>query len=230
MQLKILSWNVWIHCHFDQVKDFLNTCDADIIGLQEVQSDDKERDIIGYMVGRGYEYVFAPIELSWGGKTYNFGPALFTKHKILSSETYNLPDSKNRIALKADIEIEGKIIHVFNTHLVHTHQQPDEIQESQADSIIQLLPKTSTIVMGDFNANPESVTIQKMREVMLDSKSASLPTVNPDFFDCKVCDLKTISKVCLDYIFTSKDIKAHSFQVYPSAGSDHLAISTTVDL
>ncbi len=62
MQVKILSWNIWIDSYFDQIKDFLKKCDADIIGLQEVREDDPSRESIKYLDSLGYKYVFAPTE------------------------------------------------------------------------------------------------------------------------------------------------------------------------
>src|SRR5438045_3899372 len=123
MQLKILSWNIWINGYFDKVIEFLKTSQADIVGLQEVVDDDPKRDVIKEMTKLGFEYDFGFAEHSWGGKVYRDGPAIFSKYKIVSKKTHVLSQKDKRVAVQADIEIGNKNIHVFNTHLVHNHQK-----------------------------------------------------------------------------------------------------------
>ena len=53
MHLKILSWNIWINGYFEQITDFLEKADADIIGLQEVEADAPKRDVIGFLTKLG---------------------------------------------------------------------------------------------------------------------------------------------------------------------------------
>ena len=229
MELKILSWNIWIDCRFDEVKDFLRSSNADIIGLQEVKDDDPGRGIIGYLTSLGYQHAFAPVKKVWGDKTYNDGPAIFSKYPILKSEIYNLSEINNRAAVRADIEVEGTVLHIFSTHLIHTHQQPSELQESQVDSLVKVLPADYTVVMGDFNATPESKAIQKMAEVMVDTDPTSAPTWSMYLEGCLVCKLQIIN-TRLDYIFASENLKTHSFEVGQSKGSDHLPVSVIVEI
>lgn len=229
MQLKILSWNIWYDGQFDEISRFLASFDADIIGLQEMVPDDPMRDTIGFLKKLGYHHVFAPVlTIKKDGRTMS--NAVFSKYPIIGNETYVLSETDSRNALRADIKVGETIIHVFNTHLLHTHQQSSEIQELQAENLIKVLPNEKTIVMGDFNATPESVVIKKMREFMIDGELAPVPTLNANLFDCSICDPQTIPDIRLDYIFTSKDIKTHSFKVHNAAGSDHLSISTIIEI
>src|SRR3989344_3508165 len=115
------------------------------------------------------------------------------------------------------------------THLLHTHQKPDPIQESQVESLIKILTKENTIVMGDFNATPESVAIKKMRENLVDIELKPVSTLNSNLFDCPNCDPNIIPITRLDYIFLSQDIKAGSLKIHEANGSDHLAISTLIE-
>jgi endonuclease/exonuclease/phosphatase family metal-dependent hydrolase len=229
MQLKILSWNVWIDGYFDEIKGFLRASDADIIGLQEVKDDDPERDVIGFLTSFGYQHVFAPIEKEWGGNICRDGPAVFSKYPILNKQTYVLSNDEKRAAARADIEVNGTVLHIFSTHLVHTHQQPSELQESQVKNLLKVLPSEKTIVMGDFNATPESNAIQKMKEVMIDTDPAALPTWSVYPEGCSKC-LPQAVDTRLDYIFASNDLNAHSFEVGESKGSDHLPISVVVEI
>src|SRR5262249_53337886 len=131
MKLKVLSWNIWVDCHFEELKKFLSAANADIIGLQEVKADDPERDVISFLTDLGYKHVFLPIEKSWSGKTYHDGPAIFTKFDIVSSQNHLLSKGKPRGAVQADIKAGDEIFHVFSTHFIHTHQQQDAIQDEQ---------------------------------------------------------------------------------------------------
>ena len=229
MKIKILSWNIWIDGYFDQVAGFLKSSDADIIGLQEVQTDVSGRDITSFLTELGYEYVFAPVQKSWGGKVYNDGPAIFSKYPIKEKHTYLLSEANSRAAARADIDVNGKILHIFNTHLIHTHQQPSDIQLNQGENLIKLLPLEHTIVMGDFNAAPDSQVIKNIQNALMDSDPKSLPTWSLYLEGCKICKVQDIS-IRLDYIFTTKDLKTKEFKVENSKASDHLPISVTIEI
>lgn len=229
MQLKILSWNIWVDGYFDHIKDFLHNADADIIGLQEVKDDDRDRDVIGYLTELGYQHVFSPIEKRWGEKVYRDGCAVFSKHDIVSSELHILSEQNSRVAQQADISVGDSVLHVFSTHLIHTHQKPSEIQEVQVNSLIEVLPKERTVVMGDFNATPDSIAIQKMRKVLNDTDPTSKPTWSVYPEGCHTCNPRAVD-IKLDYIFSSKDIRATSFKVGESKGSDHVPISVLVEV
>lgn len=227
MPLKILSWNIWYDGHFAEISKFLAEFKADIIGLQEVVPDDPERDTIGFLNNLGYQCVFAPVLIiKKDGRTMS--NAIFSKFPIVASQTYILSETRSRNALRADIKIGETIWHVFCTHLLHTHQQPSEIQDQQAENLIKILPESMTIVMGDFNSTPDTAIVQNMKKIMT-GDTMPLPTLNAPLFDCTSCDARAIPDTRLDYIFTSQDIKTHSFKVHSPMGSDHLPISVVID-
>ncbi len=231
MRLKVLSWNIWYDGDFAKISKFLSGFNANIVGLGEVVPDDPTRDTISLMSKWGYQHILAPVlTIQKDGRTMS--NALFSKYPIVNSKIHSLPDTRTdrRNAIQADINVEGKTIYVFMTHLLHTHQKPDPIQESQVESLLKILPKEKTIVMGDFNATPDSVVIKRMRENFLDAELKSVPTLDPNLFDCPNCDVQVIPNTRLDYIFTSKDVKTNSFKVHNSMGSDHLPISVEVIL
>jgi endonuclease/exonuclease/phosphatase family metal-dependent hydrolase len=228
MKLKVLSWNIWYDNNFDQITKYLKSANADIIGLQEVSPDDKMRDTISFLKNLGYDYVFAPVFIVMkDGRTA--GNAVFTKYKIQKNKEHTLSDIGNRKALEVAIEVGGKNLHIFCTHLTHTHQQPWPIQILQTENLIKVLPPNYTIVMGDFNATPESPTIQKIRNALADTDPKNQPTWSNYIEGCKVCNIQDIS-IRLDYIFTTKDIKTSSFKVESSKASDHLPISVILDI
>ena len=229
MRLKVLSWNIWTDGYFGQVTSFLKASEADIIGLQEVLPDDPRRDVIRFLNKLGYQHVFVPVKKTFSNKIRNDGPAIFSKYKISKSETYILSTKNPRAAVNADILVGDETLHVFSTHLIHTHQQPSKEQEEQGLNLLKVMPARRAIVMGDFNATPESSVIKYMRKALIDSDPSPLSTWSVYPQGCEVCNPQEINTK-LDYIFTSKDIKISSFKVEKSKGSDHLPISVILDI
>lgn len=227
MQLKILSWNIWYDGYFDIVSKFLAEADADIIGIQEIVPNDPKRNVIGFLEKLGYKYIVAPVLTTKDGRIMS--NAIFSKYPIESSERYILSEEKSRNALRAYIKIGDKTLHVFCTHLLHTHQQPSETQELQIDNLIKVLPKEKTILMGDFNATPESDTIKKISDILVNTDPAQTPTLCVYKEGCSVCNLEEVN-IRLDYIFTTSDIKTNTPEVYSLKGSDHLPISVVVEI
>jgi endonuclease/exonuclease/phosphatase family metal-dependent hydrolase len=227
MKLKLLSWNIWCDGYMDELSAFLGKSDADIICLQEVLPHDDTRDILGFMKGHGYHYVYADAMRHDDG--WSMGNAIFTKHEIVRSATYILSEKESRNAVSADVMVDGTLVHIFSIHLLHPHQQPSAIQDAQAEALIKAMPSDRTLVMGDFNATPESNAIQKMRAVVSDADPTNAPTWSMYPAGCSVCQPQNLD-IRLDYIFATKDVKIMSFTVGQSKGSDHLPILATIEL
>lgn len=232
MKLKILSWNIWGGRYLSEIIKFLDKADADIIGLQEVVQDLNGENNTAQIIAEklGYKWVFyLKGHAYFYGSPREWGNAILSKYDIVSHESYNLFEGEdNRIAVEAEIQVKNKTLHVFSTHLIHTHQKPSQVQEMQAKNLIKVLPKENTILMGDFNATPKSVAMQKIKKVMIDSDPASKSTWSVYPEGCIKCNPQKID-TRLDYIFITKDIKTHFFKVENSKGSDHLPISVIAE-
>ena len=235
MRLKVLSWNIWLDGDLDGIVDFVRTADADILGLQEVIPE-REPDILKSIEALGYHSAFnAVTELRKDDK--KMGSAIFSRYDIKSSQTYILYETdtrlssevERRLALQADIQVNNTILHVFSTHLAHTHQKQSDIQDLQVENLIKLLPKEKTIVMGDFNATPDSGAIKRMREVVNNTDPSGAPTWSVYPEGCHICNPQAID-TRLDYIFAGKDLKTHSPAIGNSKASDHLPVSVTIEL
>jgi endonuclease/exonuclease/phosphatase family metal-dependent hydrolase len=231
MQLRVLSWNIWYDGFLKKWVDFLQSNKADIIGLQEVRINDKKYDIIEKLEALGYKHFFAETEQVWEGEKYQHGPAIFTTLPILHAEKIQLaPVGDNeRAAAYTQVDVEGMPLHVFNTHLVHTHQKESREQKAQVDILVNRFPVSRVIAMGDFNATPESAAVQKMSKVLVDSDPLRQPTWSVYPEGCGKCKPQNIDTK-LDYIFVSKDLKTNSFEVGLSSGSDHLPILVNVEV
>lgn len=229
MQLKVLSWNIWVYNHFDLVKEFLHKCDADIIGLQEVSENDESRDTVKLLSKLGFKHIYSPQLRTWAPDGRKDGPAIFTRLEIVDSSKHILSEEYGVSMVQADIKIEGKIAHFFSTHLSHTHQKDTPIQSEQIEKVLSLIPDQSSILMGDFNATPGSHTIQRVKSRLIDVDPSNLPTWSVYPQGCEVCIPQKID-TRLDYIFTTKDIRSYSYKVEDSKGSDHLPISIILEL
>lgn len=209
---------------------FLDKEDADIIALQEVEDGNPKFDIIKHLKNAGYKYTYAStMHSKKKGKPFTFGPAIFSKYEIAGSRAYPLSQKANGSAVRTDIKVGERVLHVFSTHLLHTHQKESAEQQGQAKKLIGLAPKERTIVMGDFNALPDSKVISSIKEYYNDTDANSNPTWSMYRLGCPRCLVGNV-KHKLDYIFTSKDIKTDSFKVGESKGSDHLPISVNIEI
>lgn len=240
MKLKLLSWNIWCGTYLDEVIKSLQTIDADIIALQEVVED--ERGNIAKIIADrlGYEYIntadtnmplkYLPGYREDNESTVRMGDAILSKYKILEHKQHRLIQGKNRTVVEANIEIKDKILNIFSVHLKHTHQKQLDLQDLQAENLLKILPEKDTILMGDFNSLPKSNVIKKISELLQNTETHSdTPTwsaYTEGCTECKVGDI--IHKI--DYIFTTKDIHINSFNVHDSKASDHLPISTIIEI
>jgi endonuclease/exonuclease/phosphatase family metal-dependent hydrolase len=245
MKLKILSWNIWGGKYLNEVMTFLKDADADIIALQEVIEDDRAGNTSLTIAKKlGYECVYGLgmlMSSKWAGpprekeETIKFGNAILSKHAITSSKIHKLSVSERRVAVQADLRIGNTILHCFSVHLKHNHVERSnpkilQLQNEQADNLVKILPSEKTVLMGDLNALPESYAVKKMGEVLknIEKDPGSLTwSVYPE--GCDGCLPKGI-QYKLDYIFISEDIKAQSFEVGNSKGSDHLPISAIIEI
>lgn len=230
MILKILSWNIWIDGNFDQISHFLKKSNADIIALQEVLPSENKINVIDFLKSLRYEHFYSDsMQIKKNGNMVYMGNATFSKYKIVKNVTHLLSKDKGRIALQTDININDKLIHVFNIHLTHAHLEESEIRDLQMEKLLTLLPSDRTLVMGDFNSLPQSRTIKLISKVLKNTDSIYAPTWSNYPKGCEVC-LPDGIKYKLDYIFTSKDIVVKSFEVGNSKASDHLPISAVLEV
>ncbi len=233
MLIKVLSWNIWFGNHYHDIVEHLKNVEADIIALQEVIQDVDGKHNTAENIAKelGYHWKYEEsMQLQLNGKTVSWGNAILSKHKLLSTELHELSTGENRrTALEVKIEIEGKEISVTSTQLTHTHQQPSDLQDAQVKKLFESLPTTTAMVMGDFNALPESNTIKYMSERLQNTDSQLDPTWCMYIDGCNICKIDQLTHR-LDYIFTTKEFRVHSFQTDYSKGSDHLPIAVSLEI
>ena len=235
MMIKIMSYNTQ-HClnfvtreiDYDIIVDTIKTCEADIIGLQEIRDKNQSAEypaqakIIAERLG--YYYYFAEA-IRFDGK-YAYGNALVSRYPIVSAETVMIPDPKTRgydgyyetrCLLKAVIDVAGGL----NVLVSHFGLNPDE-QINAVETVVGKLPKERCVLMGDFNMQPDDPILKPIMERLcdtahvFDSPKLSFPSDDPT------------DKIV--YIFVSEDLRVHAADIPAIVSSDHRPHTATIEV
>ena len=224
--MKILTYNVQ-HCasfmenHKIDFELFAKTIldfGADIIGLNEMRAAGEASDYqdqvgtLSRLTGIENSYFAKAIYVKDKGP---YGNGLLSKFKIVSTEVFPVPDPnprkyngyyETRCLLKAKLECG------LTVAIIHMGLNPDE-QENAVKVVLENMEDEKFILMGDFNATPDSEVLRPIKERLFDTASLtedpllSFPSDKPE--------------IKIDYIFTSHDIKVKSVSVPPLTCSDH---------
>ena len=176
MSPSVLSLNIW----HDQkpwperaarIREWIARLDPDLIGLQEVlvgEGLDQLADLTGAL---DHHTDFVPaIELP-DRPGLEFGNAVASRWPITSRRALRLPDGNDwekRAALSAGIETPFGPVSFSTTHL-HWRFHHGHVRERQvvalADQVLEEAPRGGfpPIVVGDFNAEPESDEIRYVK-------------------------------------------------------------------
>lgn len=220
--IKVLTFNVkYGEYGWDKVKDYIKAQDADIILVQEKDTNRViKRDLIKYP-----------------------SVILKTKHKIVRQA--ELIDEKARgNSFYADIDINGKVVRIINVYLepfrlnksmftkldalglgnvstLLSHMTPTfQAHEDQVKRIRKMvdLSPYPVILAGDFNSVPNSYEYYNLGKDLQDAFLVAGKGSASSFHDYKV-------PLRIDYIFSSKSIIPLSYKVDQSVKlSDHYPV------
>lgn len=141
-----------------------------LVGLQEVMRDDPAGTSQAEEIadGLGYEVVYAPAA---GLDEGTLGNALLSSLPVREHRTLALPTApgiETRALLYALVEAPGGALPVFVTHLDWQGDHgPARLAQVRfiAARAAELAPRgASPVIMGDFNAEPDSEEIRHLRE------------------------------------------------------------------
>jgi endonuclease/exonuclease/phosphatase family metal-dependent hydrolase len=176
--LRVLTLNIWNNQgpwndRLKLIRSELATLAPDIVGLQEVLhldggGQDQSQAIAD---GLGYYVAFASAWHIGGG--LQFGNALLSRWPIVEPRSFVLPcepEDETRGLLHAMIESPFGRVPVFVTHLSWQLHLSD-IRQQQVAFIVQRIKELAPIdrevlppiLMGDFNAEPDSDEIRYLR-------------------------------------------------------------------
>lgn len=177
VELTVLTYNIW-HDQRDWparravMFPALEEINADIIGLQEViQHSNVPNQAATIAELMGYEMFFSSTDPPESEKRY--GNAILTRHPIIESNMQKLaPLNDYRTVAHVVIEIEGRPVDIYNTHLHHTGEG-GAIRAEQIADLLAFIQRTrrgtQTIVMGDFNASPDWPELEPLQAVYTDT-------------------------------------------------------------
>ena len=157
------------------VTEELRALAPDVIALQEA-SRTRRAGVVARRLAEslGYQYVFEPATTRLTPITplnrlivtllgFAEGLAVVTRFPIASSEVYELPVCRNRIAprilLRVDVATPWGPFPVFNTHTSSEPCQVERITEIVRDARLS----GPFVVTGDFNMTETSETMQSLR-------------------------------------------------------------------
>ena len=188
----------------------------DIIGLQESDSAriaNSNDDLVRYFANHLHMHHY------YGPKTVvgTFGIALLSRYPIYHAETFYLYSKGEQVAvIRAEIEIEGRRLHVLVTHLGNGGPL---IQQEQLLELVGDAP--GTVVMGDFNFRPDTEQYAITTQLLRDSWTQRWP----DWKD----DQGRQPRDKIDHIFISPDLQVIDVSYYPKGPSDHPAMTAVID-
>ncbi|MFC7625027.1 endonuclease/exonuclease/phosphatase family protein [Microlunatus sp. GCM10028923] len=190
--LRVLTFNIRAGHDLANRLDLGRTADViaaarpDVVGLQEVdrhfdpRSD--HRDQTADLAERlGWTGVFAPaLDLDpepGHDQRRQYGDAILTPHPMIDNATYRLenlpsddPDLEERSAVRAALEIGGRTVEVYVTHLDHVSAEQRAHQAQQVRDLVT--GDGPVIVMGDLNAGPEEASVRTIAEGLEDAAAS----------------------------------------------------------
>ncbi len=265
MQIKVMSYNTWLVKNISGIVDHLAEIVPDIIGLQEIverypTSQDPNtaylmRDKLAERKQQYHVAYFPAFKSDRHPIKYIIGNAILSKYPILGANVYFLSDldmyknrdstthprdAEPRIAIEAMIEIDGKTIRVINTHLgVSENLKPTKFTDTQMDRLMDLIGDgKNTILMGDFNATPDSKYIERISHVLRNTDPKQLPTwpllkEAAQLHKARYGVIEEEPQLLthrLDQIFVSRKIKTKKFILGESTASDHKSLLAVLEI
>ncbi|GAB3755456.1 endonuclease/exonuclease/phosphatase family protein [Microlunatus parietis] len=190
--LRVLTFNIRAGHDLANRLDLGRTADViaavqpDIVGLQEVDrhfdARSDHRDQTADLAERlGWTGVFAPaldLEPEPGADhRRQYGDALLTPHRMIDFTPYRLenlpsddPDLEERSAVRATLEIDGRTVEVYVTHLDHVSAEQREHQARQVRDLVS--GDGPVIMMGDLNAGPDEASVKTIAEGLEDAAAS----------------------------------------------------------
>ena len=243
--VKVLTYNI-AHgvghdgrLDLDRIAGVIRRSGADVVALQEVDKHwDARSDFVDQAAALGEKLNmrvrFAPIYSldppEPGKPRREYGLAILSRYPITRFKNHELSRISSLEPEKgvqklpgfpeAVINLHGRKIHLFNTHL--SWLDP-EVRLLEAEEMLEIMgsARHPVVLAGDMNALPDAPEIDRLREVLTDTFEAAgtgdgytFPAPDP------------VRRI--DYIFASPDIRVLDSRVIEGEGSDHYAVLSTL--
>lgn len=155
-----------------------------------------------------------------------YGTVILSRYPILASRNVHLPNAtghERRGLLRATLDVRGRTVDVYTTHLAHDSAL---LRVAQARAIRDLLRDRDrpAVLGGDLNAEPDSPVLEILTSERLadswrterDGEGNTAPTFSP--------------RHRIDYVLHDAELAATAAATHRSEMSDHLALLVTLRL
>ncbi|TXS52037.1 endonuclease/exonuclease/phosphatase family protein [Streptomyces sp. t39] len=222
---RVMTWNICNPCdagNGDRAADIAAYA-PEVIGLQEACVSDVRqiRDHLERIHGLVYHVEYGPVLQNWGrcgGLPWDpggYGQAILSAAPMTDRVNVEYPDggSEDRGYLAVTTTVGGERVRVFNTHLAQRRQE--SVRADQTRVLAAAVARHDrAIVLGDFNAVPDSPELARVWALAKDTDPQCHPSPVGD------CAPTTDWQSKFDYIFL-RGIVPLDHRVRPSAYSDH---------
>jgi endonuclease/exonuclease/phosphatase family metal-dependent hydrolase len=206
-QIKVLSWNVSFGqgtdgvTNWNRIATYIANFNADLVALCEMPPADIGNlvSLLSQKTGSTWYSHFVP---KWPGYEYE-GNLILSKYSFSSTSARYL--SYERSVAQATVNIGGRNVNFFSTHLDHTSSSLRYQQVTELQSFTSGFSETR-IVAGDFNAGPDLSEAIHMSEQYYDSwvnamniGTASAYSDNPVYMHTRT------RRGRIDYVWLSKN-------------------------
>ncbi|NEA63885.1 endonuclease/exonuclease/phosphatase family protein [Streptomyces sp. SID12488] len=227
---RVMTWNICNPCdesNADRAAD-IATYAPQVIGMQEACVRDVEgiRDYLKRRYGLVYHVKYGSVLQSWGrcgGVPWSpggFGQAILSAAPMTDRVNVEYPDggSEDRGYMAVTTEVGGRPVRVFNTHLAQRRQE--EFRAGQTRVLAAAVARHErAIVLGDFNAVPDSPELAPMWALAADTDAQCRPSSGG------TCEPTTDWQSKFDYVFL-RGITPLRHRVQPTLSSDHHLLFT----
>lgn len=227
---KLVTYNIRRGISMENCKNLEGICqtlqriNADIVALQEVEmmpgvgNQSRQAQILARKLGM--EYVYGAVHHQKFGSV---GNAVLARYSLTNDINHILPDSREpRGCLQVDININGSMIRLFNTHLGLS-----QISRFRHLKYI-LLPMMQTssippILAGDMNAAPRMREIQMISYYLHDTFQHNSGTIGYTY-------PSDYPRARIDYIFLDERSRCKGLSIFKSNASDHLPVTAILSV
>lgn len=181
--LTVVTLNIW-HDQGDWprrlsvILDTLRTLHPDVICLQEVlQKEGLPNQSATIADSLGYRHTFSSVDGPERPKRY--GNAILYRHPLAASGVRKLePLDDYRTAAYARVEVAGRPLDVYCTHLHHT-AEGGAIRATQLGDLLDFVDETRgaspVLLAGDFNAPPDAAELRLLGGTFADAYAETHP-------------------------------------------------------
>ena len=190
-----------------QIVEKLKALQPDVIALQEVLQHESLPNQAEWLASQlGYDSHFVSVDPP--SATRRYGNALLTRLPVLvRDETRLHPLDDSRTAALLRVELQGKPINIYATHLHHA-EQGGAIRKQQIDDLMAFIDKTAcgfpSVVTGDFNSAADSPELAHLRENFVDTYGSLHP--DADANTSSTLNLHYFKPARIDHVFHQRDV------------------------